>query len=150
MVLEGGRQRIQEVEQRDKLRGLGLAEVMLPSALYIQVLEAALDSIMCGDTFTRKGPGLNVLLYANLSHEMLALSKKITILLRQNSFHWDGLQLISWIETDSGDIRGKGARGMDFGYMESLKGPFWPRNRIKNDKRSDGRKAIEESGRTIF
>ena len=31
-----------------------------------------------------------------------------------------------------------------------LAGPFWPQNRIKNDKRAEGRISIEVSGRTIF
>jgi len=31
-------------------------------------------------------------------------------------FHWDGIQPISWIETDSGDIGESSARGMGFGY----------------------------------
>jgi hypothetical protein len=34
--------------------------------------------------------------------------------------------------------------------MESLERPFWPQDRIKNDKRSDGRIGIEGSDRTIF
>jgi len=34
----------------------------------------------------------------------------------------DGVQPISWIETDRGDIRERSARGMGFGYLETLEG----------------------------
>ena len=62
----------------------------------------------------------------------------------------DGVQPISGIETASGDIRERSARGMGFGYRESLEGPFWPQTRIENDKRVDGRGGIEGSYRTFL
>jgi hypothetical protein len=62
----------------------------------------------------------------------------------------DGVQPVSRIEIDSGDIGESSTRGIGFGYMESLERPFWPQDRIKNDKRSDGRIGIEGSDRTIF
>jgi hypothetical protein len=43
----------------------------------------------------------------------------------------DGVQSISWIETDSGDIGEVSARGMRFGYMESLQGSLGLRTGLK-------------------
>jgi len=62
----------------------------------------------------------------------------------------DGVQPISWIEIDSGDIGESSTRGIGFGYMESLERPFWPQDRIENDKRADGRVGIEEAVRHFF
>jgi len=46
-------------------------------------------------------------------------------------FHRDGVQSISWIETDSGDIGESRARGMGSGYMESLEGSLGLRTGLK-------------------
>jgi len=43
----------------------------------------------------------------------------------------DGVQSISWIETDSGDIGEVSTRGIGFGYMESLEGSFGLRIGLK-------------------
>ena len=45
----------------------------------------------------------------------------------------DGVQPISWIETDSGDIGEVRTRGMGFGSMESLEGYSGPRKWIENE-----------------
>jgi len=67
-----------------------------------------------------------------------------------NLLHWDGLQSVLWIETNSGDIGEVSTRGMGLGYMESLESSFCSWNGIKNDNRVEGRNSIKESGKTIL
>jgi len=43
----------------------------------------------------------------------------------------DGVQPISWIETDSGELREARTRGMGFGYVESLEGSAELRSGLK-------------------
>ena len=43
----------------------------------------------------------------------------------------DGVQPVSWIETDSGDIEEVSTRGIRFGYTESLKGSLELRTGLK-------------------
>jgi hypothetical protein len=43
----------------------------------------------------------------------------------------DGVQSISWIKTDSGDIGELGTRGIGFGYMESREGSLGLRIGLK-------------------
>jgi hypothetical protein len=62
----------------------------------------------------------------------------------------DGVQPVSWIEADSGDIRERSTRGMGFGYREPLERPLRPQNQIENDKSVDGRVDIAGSDRTFF
>jgi hypothetical protein len=62
----------------------------------------------------------------------------------------DGVQPISWIEVDCGDIRESSTRGMGFGYRELLERPLRPQNQIENDKSVDGRVDIAGSDRTFF
>ena len=45
----------------------------------------------------------------------------------------DGVQLVSWIEIDGGDIGEGSTRGMGLGYMDGLEGYSGPRKRIKNE-----------------
>ena len=49
----------------------------------------------------------------------------------------NGVQPVSRIEADSGDIREKSARGMGFGYRELLERLLRPQNQIENDKRDE-------------
>ena len=48
-------------------------------------------------------------------------------------FHWEGVQPISWIETDSGDIGEIITRSMGFGDMDSPEENSGPWKRIKNE-----------------
>jgi hypothetical protein len=43
----------------------------------------------------------------------------------------DGVQPVPWIEADSGDIREAVARGIGFGYTETLEGCLGLRTRLK-------------------
>jgi hypothetical protein len=55
----------------------------------------------------------------------------------QSLFHWDGVQSISWIETDSGDKGKVSIHGMKLGYTENLEDCCRPWKWVKNEKRAE-------------